>query len=112
MSKTTITPVYRSAFEADREARARSRGANIRGMPHRGKRAGMSRRRASFRHGKWIDVLRACLRRKRRRSSLDSSGLYRQRKSTWSEQRATEPAGGRAPAMNHRFNPRQRIIHR
>lgn len=97
-------------------SRARLRRANIRGTQRRGKRPGMSpRRRASFRRGEWIDVLRARLRGKRRsRSLLDSSGLYRQRKSTWSEQRGppNPREGGRPRAMNHPDLIPERIIHR
>jgi len=89
-----------------KRARSRLRGANIRGTQCRGKRLGMSRRRASFRRGKWIDVLRACLRGNVEGAYSILPGYIDSRKSTWSEQRATEPAGGRASAMNHRFNPR------
>lgn len=104
MSKTTITPVHRPAFEADRETRLR--GANIRGAQCRAVK-GSECRELSW--GKWIDVLRAYLRGKPS-SLLDSSGLHRERKST-----SVGTKGHRRPPpkppTNHRFNPR-RIIHR
>lgn len=117
MSKTTITPPCTGLHSKRiaKRARPRLRGANIRGMQCRGKRtrnvSRLSRGLSPFVENRSTFYVPAYGGGKPRRSLLDSSELYRQRKSTSGQKgRRTRGAGGaRDSSMNHRFNPR-RII--